>query len=75
MLVVAGCHGFYPILVGEVPVDGFGEAAFKIMFGLPAERGFGGRGVDLIPEIMAGPVGHEADEAGARGTDNRAGSG
>ena len=50
----------------QIPVDGLGEAALEIMLGFPAECGLGGRRIDFVAKIMAGPVGDETDQAGPR---------
>lgn len=52
--------------MGEVPVDGAGDAGFEIMGGVPVECGFGCGGVDFVAEIVTGPIGDEADQAAAR---------
>ena len=61
--VTGGPHAFPPGAVGQIPVDGAAEAGLEIVRRGPAERGLGSGRVDFVAEIMARPVGDEADQS------------
>ena len=53
-----------PVLVFEVPLDGFAEAGLKGFAGFPAEVGADLGGIDGVAEVVAGAIGDKDDERG-----------
>ncbi len=53
-----------PGTVFQVPGDGFGEARFEGLLGLPAELALQLGAVDRVAAVVAGPVGHVGDLCG-----------
>src|SRR5579859_4413699 len=61
-LIVAGGHLFYPVLVREIPVDGFFQAFLELERGFPAQFLVELCRIDGIAEVMAGAVFYVGDE-------------
>jgi hypothetical protein len=59
-------YGDQALRIGELPIDCLGEAGIVRFNCLPAERGFGMRGVDGIAPVVPRPVADQRDHAGNR---------
>ena len=62
LLVVTGGDVIEPLLVIEVPTDGFLDAFFELERGFPAEFALEFGGVDSIAHIVSGTVGNVRNE-------------
>ena len=61
VLVLPALHGFQPVLVVQVPLDGLGDPGFEGVLGLPAQFFLYLRGVNGVPAVMALPVLYTGD--------------
>src|SRR5210317_2109053 len=63
-LVAAVTYVVAPLLVGEVPVDGFSEAGFEGLTRNPAQLSLDLAGIDGVALIVSGPIGDELNQIG-----------
>ena len=61
ILVISAGDVFYPILVIEIPLNGFADAGFEGFSGFPAKFAVDFGGIDGVAAVVAGTVGDISD--------------
>ena len=62
LLIFTGSNIFYPLFIGQIPIDCFLEPFFECERWSPAEFALKFRRIDGVSEIVSGTVGNECYE-------------